>query len=299
MSLSGRGIERRIKQHVYAKEHRFFAVVQPGFEDTARRELASCGITGEIEIAEGGLLFSAAVEQVWGLHLRSRGITRIMLRLEIFRALFWDKLREKVAAFPWELYFHSPDRIEYSISCRHSKLYHTGRIEQELCAGIAERFASVDAASEKAVSSAPTVFVRFEDDICTLTLDMTGEPLYRRGYKTHVNEAPLRETLAALILEEARCENYDIIIDPMCGSGTFPCEAAMIREGILPGAFRHFAFESMPGFSEKGYAFLKRTLAASLHDAAPARIFASDIDTRSLDACRVNAEQAGLSGKIT
>lgn len=301
MPLNEKALQRRIKQHIYAKDHRFFAVVQPGFESAARRELEALPDITEISEVEGGLEFTAPVESVWLIHLCACTVTRVLLRVGIFRALFWDELKEKSAELPWELYLNPAYGISFSVSCHHSKLYHTGRIEQEIRAAAVKRFRTQglkwkipehDYEGQK-------ILVRFEDDVCTLSLDFTGEPLYRRGYKTDVNEAPLRETLAAAILGEAGIGSYDLLLDPMCGSGTIPIEGAMIRNGIRPGLFRKFSFEGFPFFPEARFQYLRKSVLPEESSSAPFHVFASDIDEPSLTACRANAERAGVTAYLS
>ena len=293
MPLNTKAIERRIKQHIYAKEHRIFAVVHPGFEGAARAEIESIAAVSEIEISDGGIEFTCGMEEMWKLHLASRCATRFLMRVGIFRALFWNELREKCAALPWELYLDPVSGADFSITCHHSKLYHTGRISQEIYAAISERFASQghDEPVVEGGGDSIKVFVRFQDDVCTLSVDCTGEPLYRRGYKIDINEAPLRETLAASILFEAGISAYDLLVDPMCGSGTIPVEGAMFAGGVLPGFLRTYAFKRFPFFPEARCRFVLK----SITDECPKRgirVFASDIDERSLDACRWNAGRA-------
>lgn len=299
MPLNEKALQRRIKQHIYAKPHRFFAVFHPGFESAARAEIESIVPVLDPAVCDGGLEFSAEMEDLWRISLSTRCTTRILLRLSVFRVLFWDELRAKAAAVPWEIYIN-PDRgMSFSVTCHHSKLYHTGRIEQELIAAVSERFLSQGYRGTIAANaeSPVKIFVRFQDDICALSLDTSGEPLYRRGYKTDINEAPLRETLAASILLEAGVNEYDMLLDPMCGSGTIPIEGAMHAAGLLPGMNRGFAFETFPCFPDKRYAFIKKELENKALGRS-LQVFASDIDEKSLSACRANAERAGVTEKI-
>jgi putative N6-adenine-specific DNA methylase len=91
------------------------------------------------------------------------------------------------------------------------------------------------------------VKVRIEDDLCTVSLDTSGEPLHRRGHKQFVGKAPLRETMAAAFLWQMGFDGTQTVVDPMCGSGTIPLEAAEIAAGLVPGRDRSFAFEAMVG----------------------------------------------------
>lgn len=295
MTLSIKGIERRIKRHVYADEHEFFAIVQPGFEEVAAAEITAAGGSAP-ETIEGGVIFRADVEIVWKIHLTAGGITRVLMRLDSFRAIYFEKLHEKIAEIPWELHITHGTFPSVSASASHSRLYHTGRIEHESRAAIAERIDSVfggTVSAESADTNEQTVYVRFEDDRCTVSLDCTGEPLYRRGFRTFVEKAPLRETIASMMLRFAGVENYDVLYDPMCGSGVIPIEGALMSRGILPGSRRTFAFEKWPGHSEKGFAFTKRTMTGLAHR-FPLAIRASDIDKGAVDTARKNFAQAGM-----
>jgi putative N6-adenine-specific DNA methylase len=140
------------------------------------------------------------------------------------------------------------------------------------------------------------VFVRLEKDICTVSLDSSGELLYRRGKKRLVTEAPLRETLAALILREASLRNYDLLLDPMCGSGTFSLEAATLSRGIAPCMDRSFSFMKWPVFSEGAWRHMKNDIEAEREKTSwPLSILASDNNAGAIRVAEDNIKTAGLS----
>jgi putative N6-adenine-specific DNA methylase len=297
-----KNIERRIRQHVYAQKQRFFAVVHPGFEKIAHKEIASLiDDPSDVLIVEGGIEFTADVQSMWALHCASSCITRIMMRLASFKALFFNTFKDKMQSISWEMHLPRGCTPEFSITCHHSKLYHTGRLEQEardaVSARIAEQYKGISA-TEK-TDHRPTIFLRFEDDRCTVSLDCTGEPLYRRGFRTFVENAPLRETYAASILSTVNVKEFDGLLDPMCGSGVFALEAALISQGVLHGSRRTFAFEQWPGHSVKGYEFIKKTLAEKT--AASAKqfsVYASDSDARAVTTAHSNSELSGFTDAI-
>ncbi len=300
-----KALARRIKRHVAGKVHRFFAVVQPGFEELAADELREFDTAAEFSVVEGGIEFEARPEACYRANLRSRILTRVLMRLDRFSAVHFERLRAKSAAFPWELYLSDAAPAAFSVSCSHSRLYHTGRIEEEVRAGIVERLAlygkTLAADGGNDAAPAQTVFVRFENDLCELSLDSSGAPLYRRGYKTHVAQAPLRETIAAALLRASGIERCDTLVDPMCGSGTFSIEAAHLWSGRAPGMTRSFAFEQWPAFRPAAFAHLKRTscheTAAASTDAAK-RIHCADIDPAAVEATCGNARRAGMEGMV-
>ncbi|MCU0844769.1 MAG: hypothetical protein MUC76_07575 [Spirochaetes bacterium] len=301
----GKALARRIRQHAAGRVHRFFAVVQPGFEDLAIEELRELEIADGFSAAEGGIEFEARLDACYRVNLCSRIVTRVLMRLDRFSATHFERLRAKTTAFPWELYLSEKAPAAFSVSCGKSRLYHTGRIEEEVRAGIVERLAvygkTLPADGVDDAAPAQTVFVRFENDLCDLSLDSSGAPLYRRGYKTHVAQAPLRETIAAALLRASGIERCDTLVDPMCGSGTFCIEAAHIWSGRCPGIARPFAFELWPAFRPAAFAHLKKTscreTAAASTDAAK-RIHCADIDPAAVEATGGNARRAGMEGVV-
>jgi putative N6-adenine-specific DNA methylase len=300
---NAKALARRIRIHAAGKPHRFFAVVQPGFEELALDELRGLGIAGACTFVEGGVEFEARLDGCYRANLASRVITRVLMRLDRFAAVHFDRLRAKTAAFPWELYLSGEAPAAFSVSCSHSRLYHTGRIEEEVLAGIGERLASyglalpADAGDDAAARQ--TIYVRFDNDLCELSLDSSGAPLYRRGYKTHVTQAPLRETIAAALLRASGIERCGTLIDPMCGSGSFSIEAALIWSGIPSGGERSFAFELWPAFRPAAFAHLKRTLSPDITEAPAGKtIHCADIDPAAVEAAGGNARRAGMEAMV-
>jgi putative N6-adenine-specific DNA methylase len=139
-------------------------------------------------------------------------------------------------------------------------------------------------------AAALSVRARIEDNVCTLSLDASGAPLFKRGHKQAVVKAPLRETLAALFLRACGFAGDEPVLDPMCGSGTFIIEAAEIAAGLQAGRSRRFAFEKLKTFDADAFAALKQ-------DPAPApnwRGVGYDRDPGAVAAARANAARAGL-----
>jgi putative N6-adenine-specific DNA methylase len=296
-----KNIERRIRQHIQAKKHDFLAIVQPGFEETALQEILHIGIeVSNLKTIEGGIEFNSGIRDIWKLNFTSRCLTRILMRIGHFRVLYFKKLREKMASIPWEMYLKPGQLPAFSIKCRHSKLYHTGRIKEECKNGILLHMKSVYSAlpqDQLSNSGEQTVYVRMVCDICTVSIDTTGEPLYRRGLRKHMTKAPMRETLASCILYEADVQNFDALLDPMCGSGVIPLEAMLISKGIPPGIRRHFSFEDWPGHRVKAFDYMKKMATEkSKNTASEFTVYASDISKRAVDITRYNFGNSGVAG---
>ena len=128
--------------------------------------------------------------------------------------------------------------------------------------------------------------------ISTLSIDTSGDPLHKRGFKQAVNKAPLRETMAAQLLRACGYIGGEAVLDPMCGSGTFAIEAAEIAP-LAPGRARRFSFEALPGFDAEVFATMKADLPAADLDIAH-RFYGSDRDAGAIDMSRANAQRAGI-----
>lgn len=293
-------LEKRIKRRVTAREHVFFAVVLPGFEDALLKEMKSLGIDKIDSVERGGILFRGRISDCWKLNLMSRSVTRVLMRLFEFRARNFFTIYEKTGRFPWELFLKKGSVPEVRVSSSSSKLYHTGRIQIEAEKGIARAVEEGDFMSGSR-DIPQIVHLRIHEDICTVSIDSSGDHLYRRGYKTGTVAASLRETTAASILIEAGIHDFDYIVDPMCGSGTFAVEAAGIITGRPPGADKCFPFEDWPSFSIKAYDHLKKNYSEKITPVFPSwkKITAFDIDPAAVDAARRNAGAAGLKDVVS
>jgi putative N6-adenine-specific DNA methylase len=141
------------------------------------------------------------------------------------------------------------------------------------------------------------ILVRLMSDHCTISIDSSGELLHRRGYRLVTGKAPLRETLAAGMLLASGWDKASPLLDPFCGSGTIPIEAALMAGHIPPGYRRDFAFRDWPSFDRKAW----RSLLSDIPQTRlklPPRIMASDRDAGAIEAARTNAERAGVSDLI-
>ncbi len=279
------------------------AVVHPGFEKTAAEELRSLGVTGMTRLIEGGVEFGS--DPAWSLSVnrQSRCVTRVLMRIRKFNAHRFDMLQNKIAALPWELFITGREPVSFQVASRKSKLYHTGRIEEELAAGITRRCKKmgIEPFFEDSGENQhrQRVFFRIEHNRCQVSIDTTGEPLYRRGEKIHVTDASIRETLAACILREAKIWGYDTVFDPMCGSGTFILEASGILDGRPPAAGRTFPMEQWPLYREMKEESAPAEIPKSACPARGSRFFASDIDSRALAAAERNFLNAGIAGRVS
>ncbi|HOQ12854.1 MAG: Ribosomal RNA large subunit methyltransferase L [Spirochaetes bacterium ADurb.Bin218] len=282
--ITDKGLKRRIKQHVIALEHKFFASVQPGFEQTLSRELSSFGLSVSPDYIEGGVEFTGDLSSCYRACMLSRTASRIIMRIAEFKSHNYFELERNIRNFPWELYITKDTPIDFSISSSNSMIYHTGKLKEIFQKNIKERLGEDLLFFDGDYTSSLTLLVRNYKNIATVSIDASGEFLYKRGIKIYAGKASLRETLASLILLEANLNDYDVLLDPMCGSGTFSIEAALIWTKTPPNIDRAFPFRLWPSFKERNFNYVKSEILKEV--IAPEKtgkaIITSDIDREAV-----------------
>lgn len=262
-----------------------FLVALPGLEAALAAEAAELGFAdGRTE--SGGVTVAGGWPDVWRANLVLRGASRVLVRVGSFRAMHLAQLDKRARRFPWRDILRPGTPVRVEATCRASRIYHAGAAVERIETAIRE-----EAGAPVARDAEVRVMVRIEDDLCTISVDASGEPLHRRGHKEEVGKAPMRETLAALFLRECGYRGTEPVVDPMCGSGTFVLEAAEIALGLAPGRSRSFAFERLATFDAETWAALRT--AGSARD-TPFRFFGFDRDAGAVRMSAANAERAGL-----
>ena len=280
--------EKRVKRRIIGREHRFFAVCSPGLKTICRNEMLASGFPEDnIRVIQGGIEFKSKPETCMQFNLNLRSPLKILMRINQFKADSFRKLEKKIDAIDWILYLPQNSSPNFNVTSKKSRLYHSDAIAQRCEKIILNQLSSGFTSSAKNKSN-QTINIRAVHDDFTISLDSTGELLFKRGIKQKVSKAPLRENLAFAMLFWTQFSKDDILIDPMCGSGTFSLEAAMMKTKVPPGFFRSFAFENWPGFSPKTYAYLKKQAKKKLLPFSEKQIFASDIDDTALAALEQN-----------
>jgi len=274
-------LSKRIKRHVIGRRHNFFVATSPGFEPVCLQELLKLKpVAGEACVASGGVEFEGRLDDCYLANLNLRSANRILMRIHTFKSSNFRKLEKKIGDIPWELYLHAGRLPKVHVSTKHCRLRHSGAVAERFRTTIAaqlSRFESVKKIT-KITSTEQNIYVRGIDDRFTVSIDSSGDLLYKRGLKKHAGKAPLRETLAAAALLLAGYDGRDPLLDPMCGSGTFSLEGALMAKRIPAGWFRDFAFMGWPSFRPKRWDYMRRQAESQLVEPDRPLIFASDID---------------------
>ncbi len=227
--------------------YNFYLIVTPGFEEIAARELRDWQVTVEPVLSRGGIEVALPLSEGLALNRVLKVPTRILMRVADFGCRDFPKLYKKISNLPWMNWIDDSQPVEFHATTKTSRLKMKKRIESTCEDGrkfyLKKRGAPAVKPAE-AKTEAQTVFVRFEDDVCFVSLDTSGEILHKRGLRPLSSDAPLRETIAAsllLYLESFGMPKDGVeLVDPMTGGGTFLMEAAGLRG---PVSSRKFAFD--------------------------------------------------------
>lgn len=262
-----------------------FLVATPGLEGPLCAEARANGF--KAKTVAGGVALKGGWSDVWRANLQLRGPTRIMARIDSFHVTHLSQLDKRARRVPWHqvLKRNKPFRVE--ASCKSSKIYHSGAAAQRIERAIVEELGA-----QPADDAAVCIKVRIEDDLCTISVDTSGESLHKRGHKQAVAKAPMRETMAAMFLRQCGFDGTQPVLDPMCGSGTFVIEAAEIASGLQPGRSRKFAFEDLASFEPKVW----QSMRAEASPFSPSvKFYGSDLDPGAIRMSNTNAERAGVA----
>jgi putative N6-adenine-specific DNA methylase len=281
-----------------------FAAAAPGLEPIVARELTALGVRPIAEV--GGVGFRASLDMVASANCWLRVASRVLVRVASFRAQAFHELERLARAVPWETYLGPRATVRFRVTSKKSRLYHTGgiaqrfgeAIEHRLGVGVAIESAGNDETETSSSTRAQLFVIRAFHDDFTVSADSSGSLLHQRGYRKAVAKAPLRETLAASLLYVADWTGNRPLVDPFCGSGTIPIEAALLARRIAPGLHRSFAFQSWPGFDRAMWDRVRANAAEMILPACPSTIVGSDRDAGAIDAAIANAERAGVRDDI-
>jgi putative N6-adenine-specific DNA methylase len=275
-----------------------FAVAAPGLEAFVAGELRALQVIHPLllEAPEpGGVGFRTDRPGLYAANLHLRIASRVLVRIGAFHASAFNQLERQARRLPWGEFVGKGLGVEFRVTSRKSRLYHQNAVAERLHAAASR----VSTATPPAAGEAPQEFVvRLFRDQCTISADASGELLHRRGYRLETAKAPLRETLAAAMLAGAGWTASAPLLDPLCGSGTIPIEAAMVARRIPPGIARVFAFQRWPGFDERAWSAVLDSARERVLPVSPVRLLGSDRDPGAVQAAAANAARAGVGGDI-
>jgi len=283
----------------------FAVICPPGLEFVTRQEMAALGInpsapdprTSEAGVLEG----QGTLENLYALNLHLRSAGRVLVRLGSFNAAAFSELHKKASRLAWKNYLRAGRPVVVRVSTHGSKLYHKKGIAERVLRAASEAIGT-EVKAGRVVDDEPEdqsmlVMVRIVRDFCTISIDSSGAHLHRRGYRLASAKAPIRENLAAAMLLASGWPGNVPLVDPFCGSGTIPIEAALMAAKVPPGWNRTFAFEAWPGFDIARWKEVRKQ-AQLVHAIQIPAIYGADRDAGAIRAATENAERAGVADRI-
>ena len=277
----------------------FFAPCPRGLAPSLAEELAALG-AAHPEPADAGVAFSGPFDLVYAANLRSRIASRILWRVARFAYRDENEVYERAREVRWRELFSAERTFKVETNAHRSPVKSLDFVTLRVKDAIADHFRDAIGRRPSVAPRNPDLRVHAFLDAreCTLYLDTSGEPLFKRGRREHVGEAPLKKNLAAGILRIAGWRPGVPLLDPMCGAGTFLSEAAEMSLGRAPGRERDFAFRSLARFNPATW---ERELAAAAREEKPLGelpVYGSDLHGRSVEQTRMNLRDAGLEDAV-
>ena len=281
-------------------EYELFAPCHFGLESVLKREITDLGY--EItEVVDGRVSFKGDAEAIARCNVFLRTTERVMLKVGSFKALTFDELFEKIKALSWENFIPRDGKfwVKKASSIK-SKLFSPSDIQRIVKKAIVDRLSNkYNILRFPEDGSEYPIRITIIKDEVTVGLDTSGDSLHKRGYRKLAVKAPITETLAAALISLTPWKKDRLLIDPFCGSGTIPIEAAMIGLNIAPGMNRDFQAMSWDNILSKSLFIKAKKEAVDLIDRdSKLSIQGYDLDSSALDAARGNLALAALEGSI-
>ncbi len=265
-----------------------------GMESLVASELKKYG-AANVAAENGGVYFSSSGEQLFLLNLNMHFSDRLFIILFSEQCTAFDHLFNLVHSVNWSLYFSGNESIDVTCKCSRSKLMSPRDCQSITKKAIIEKIRN-SAGVQFFPESGPSlpIHLTIRNDRAMLMLNTSGTALSRRGYRTWNGEAPLRETLAAALVELSGWRPDQPLHDPCCGTGTILAEAALVAAGKSPGIDRSFAMESFSCFDSVPFENIRNAVGSHIDYSGISQISGSDVDSEALELARRHLLQAGI-----
>lgn len=279
---------------------RFFAICPRGLEALLADELKAVGARN-LAVEGGGVAFAGALPIAYAANLHSRLASRVLWQIATGDYGGTDDLYALVRSVRWTDHMSARQSLRVDVTAHASPLQSLDFATLRIKDGIVDALRDATGARPSIDRTQPDirVFAHLDGNAATLYLDLSGEPLFKRGWRREKGEAPLKENLAAGLLQLAGWTPAHPLLDPMCGSGTIAIEAACIATRRAPGLERGFGFEKLAGFEAAAWRKQRDAAQAAVDDDADCAIAGSDISTRVIGVAQHNGETAGLARLLT
>ncbi len=285
---------------IYQKNNTYFGQIPDDIKAYGVQELAELGITQATPVKHG-VYFTASLDAVMRAVYQSRLFIRILAPLSRFNCRHTDDLYRFALRFPWDLFMTLYDTFAVNATVTDSEITHSKFASLRVKDAIADQFRKRTGRRPSVDTQQPdfSVNLHIHKNTATLSVDLSGGSMHRRGYRIASVPAPMQETLAAAILRISGWKGDKPLYDPMCGSGTFLSEAGMIAAKLPSGYLKkRFGFESLPEFDRDAWMAVRAQADAAVTDIPAGRIAGSDVDQTAVNATRDNLRELRIHRSI-
>ncbi|GLB46848.1 RNA methyltransferase [Philodulcilactobacillus myokoensis] len=281
------------------REFKLMATCAAGIEALVGNELRDLGY--QVKVENGRVRFHGTIKDIIKCNLWLRTADRIKIIISEFNATTFDQLFNQITSIKWDQWLPMDAAFPMEGKSHQSKLHSVPDVQAIAKKAVVKELSDVYHRRTRLPETGNLYPLEIDlyKNRAMLTMDTTGPSLFKRGYRVAKGPAPIKENMAAALVELTNWNASKPFIDPMCGSGTIPIEAALMGRNIAPGLKRSFTFENWDFVDDKLVQSTKEEAAAKIKNDIHLNIFASDINQNMIDIAKVNAEQANVLHDIT
>lgn len=303
LEVSGRypvlaGAKEKGQEYKLYMKLELIATATFGLEAVVKREIQDLGYK-ILKSEDGKITYLGDERAIVRSNLWLRSADRVLLKMAEFKAMEFEELFQQTRGIPWEELIPIDGRFTVTGTSVKSKLHSVPACQSIVKKAVVERLREYYFVEQFEETGAEyTIKVTILKDNVTLTVDTSGPGLHKRGYRVHDVAAPIKETLAAAMVQLSFWREGRLLVDPCCGSGTIPIEAAMIGRNIAPGLNRSFASEGWELIDSRVWKEERKQAFSAINYDSELRIFAFDLDGRAIEGAKENAIEAGVDDCI-